>query len=128
MRLLALLMLLVSTALAQTTPRAIASWDAVTTNSSGAPISGVTYNLYRGSQSNGSDLAKIAGPLSALTFTDTTISASTQYYYAVSAITTGGIEGAKSSVTGFKFSDLVPGTPPNLRIAMVHGQPLILTN
>lgn len=52
---------------------------------------GVTYNLYRGTATGGeSTLPLNATPISALTYTDSTVQLGQSYYYAVKAVGSGG--------------------------------------
>jgi hypothetical protein len=64
-----------------------------------SPSSGVTgYNVYR-STVNGSGYAKItSSPVSGLTYTDSTVAASTTYYYVVTSVDGSGDESGYSEV------------------------------
>ena len=100
-----------ASALTQTAPRAIVSWNAVTTDMGGNPITGVTYNVYRGIQSTGSDLVKLnSSPITLLTYTDTTVTATGVYYFSASAVTSTGLEGNKAAPVRFSFADVQPAT------------------
>jgi len=103
-------MLLIGSAFAQTTPKATASWNAITTSTNGTPVTGVTYNVYRSVNADGSAATKLnASAITALTYVDTTLAGTTTYYYQVSGVSTDGVEGAKSVIVRFNFSDKIPG-------------------
>jgi fibronectin type 3 domain-containing protein len=60
--------------------------------------SGLTgFNIYRSTQSGGSYSKLTSSPVSAMTYTDSTVSASTSYYYMVTAVNTSGTESADST-------------------------------
>ena len=112
------LLWLVGSAFPQTAPRAILTWDAVTKDVSGNTITGVTYNVYRGIQSSGSDLVKLNGSsITVLTYTDNTITATGVYYFSASAVSSTGVEGAKViPPIRFSFADIQPATVTGLGV------------
>ena len=62
-------------------------------------MAGVTYNVYRGLRSDGSDGVKLnAAPVMATSYLDTDIEPATTFYYAVTGISREGTEGNKSLV------------------------------
>lgn len=94
------------------------AWLAVTTNVNGTPITGVTYNAYRsGSTPTGTqDLAtrvKVnSSPISALIYTDTVpLDTAKVYFYDVTAVSSAGIEGGKSSTAKVDPKDYLPNAP-----------------
>ena len=116
--LLSLLLLYIPVTGAQTAPRAIASWSAITNYADGTLIptgTVVTYNLYRGLLADGSDQAAIKTGIAATTYTDTTVTATTVYYFSVSG-TANSVEGARSAVVKFTFASVTPGVPPNVTV------------
>ena len=81
-----LLVLSVFSAFAQVSFNATASWDAVTTSVSGAPLTGVTYNLYRATASDGTGEVKLnSSPITSTTYVDTSGNVNNTYYYRLSA-------------------------------------------
>lgn len=105
-----LVVLLAMPTWAQAAPIATASWNAITTSVNGTPVTGVTYNVYRSINADGSAAIKLnATAITALTFVDTTLAATTTYYYQVAGVNTDGQEGAKSVIVRFNFSDKIPG-------------------
>ncbi|HKV47562.1 MAG TPA: choice-of-anchor D domain-containing protein [Candidatus Acidoferrales bacterium] len=65
----------------------VLTWDA-------SPTSGVTYNVFRGTASGVEGTTPInTSPLSALTFTDASVTPGTGYYYTVEAVDSGGSSG-----------------------------------
>lgn len=77
------------------------AWGASTDNTGGSGVA--SYKIYRG----GSLLKTIAAPT--LTYTDTNLTAATNYNYQVSAVDVAGNESAKNAVMSITTN---PGTPP----------------
>jgi fibronectin type 3 domain-containing protein len=114
---LAMLFAFSSIGFSQTAPKATVTWNAVTTSTNGTTITGVTYNVYRGVQANGSDGVKLNGsPITVLTYVDNTIDSTTVYYYAVSALSSTAVEGTKSVPVRFTFGDIQPATPGGVSV------------
>ena len=104
-----LAVLLAVPVLAQAAPQATATWNAVTTSITGQPVTGVTYNIYRSLNADGSVATKLNGsPIALTTYVDTTLLGTTTYYFQVSGVNTDGVEGAKSVIVRFNFSDKIP--------------------
>lgn len=92
--------------------QATLTWNAVTTTVSGQPVTGVTYNAYRSINADGSAATKLnTTTIAVVTFVDTTLAATTTYYYQVAGVNTDGVEGAKSLIVRFNFSDKIPVAP-----------------
>ncbi len=67
------------------------AWDAASPAPSG-------YNVYRGTQSGGPYSTKLnATPISALTFTDNTVSSGATYFYIVTSVAADGTESSFSN-------------------------------
>lgn len=115
-------MMLLLTAVAEIAQGATLSvklaWLAVTTNVNGTPITGVTYNAYRsgstpaGTQDLATRVKVNSSPISALIYTDTVpLDATKVYFYDVTAVSSAGIEGGKSSTVKVDSKDYLPNAP-----------------
>jgi len=114
---LALVVLLLVPGYAQSAPQATATWNAVTTSVTGQPVTGVTYNIYRSLNADGSVATKLNGSLIALTtYVDTTLLGTTTYYFQVAGVNSDGVEGAKSAIVRFNFSDKIPTSPAGFTV------------
>jgi len=97
--------------------QATATWSAVVTNVNGGAITGVSYNIYRGPNADGSAATKLnTTALAAVTYVDTSVGATTTYYFYVTAVSSTGTEGPKSTVVRFNASDSVPAAPTNFTV------------
>lgn len=91
------------------------TWDPVTQSTNGTPLTGVTYNVWRGTKPDGTDLVKInAAAVSPNSYADSTVTLTGVYYFAVSAVS-GVQESGKSTLVRFCAADVVPATPQNLK-------------
>ncbi len=93
----------------------VLSWMAPTHLSDGNPIPPgelVTYNIYRGNRSDGSDLILLnVSPITALTYIDATAALDRVYYYVARAVRTSiGVESAKSNTA---VADSHPTSSPS---------------
>jgi len=107
-----------SSARAATTLTAKLSWTPVTTNLNGAAITGVTYNVYRsaakadGTQDLATRAKLNAAAISAATYSDSApLDVTKTYFYDVTAVSSGGVEGAQSNTVKLDPKDSVPNAP-----------------
>ncbi len=90
---------------------AVVAWDAPTGTITG-------YNIYR-STTSGVFTAKLnAAPITALTYTDTTVVAGTTYFYVVRAVNGTG-ESPNSNQITVVVPVALPAAPTNLRLISV---------
>jgi len=81
------------------------------TSTGGSPITG--YNVYRGIAPGAEVSTPIASNVTALTFTDNTVSNGTTYYYKVAAVNAVGVSPMSNEVTAAPAAT-VPGAPTGL--------------
>lgn len=98
--------LLIQVAQAQTR-LAVLTWTAVTTDTDGNALTGVTYSVYQGPKTTGKQ--KVATLLTSLTYTAVALPVG-ETCWRVSA-TANGIEGAASAEVCKTFSPSAPGVP-----------------
>jgi hypothetical protein len=87
------------------------SWTAVTMDVNGNPITGVAYNLYRGTSSGAEGATPYITGITATTYTDTNGVAATTYFYQVTTTATGKGESVKSAEVSAAFP-LIQALPP----------------
>lgn len=99
------------------------AWLAVATNVNGTPITGVTYNAYRsGAKADGTQdlLTRVkvnAAAIPAITYTDSVPFDTTKvYFYDVTAVTSTGIEGGKSTTAKVDPKDYLPNAPGGMTL------------
>ena len=94
------------------------TWQAPTTLVDGSPVpvgETLTYNIYRGTRSDGADAAIInTSPINALTYVDGTVQAGKIYYYTATAVRLLESESRKSNVA---LLNLLNTNPPTNLVA-----------
>lgn len=94
---------------------ALCSWDAVTESVGGTPLTGVTYNVHRGTKADGSDSSKLnASPIAELTYRDGTITSGVFYFF-VTAVYQGR-ESGPSPLVRFSLEEITPLAPANFTV------------
>jgi fibronectin type 3 domain-containing protein len=91
------------------------TWTAATVPNGGAPVT--SYNVYRGTTSGSETLLASAGNV--LTYTDSAVTAGTQYFYEVTAFNSAG-ESAKSNEISGTIPNPVAPNPPVLNSVTVQ--------
>jgi hypothetical protein len=114
-------------------PSVTCAWNAPTTYSGGAPVPPwlvPSYNIYRGSKSDGSDAVQInVAPISSPTYVDTSIASDQVYYYAVTAFDPStGTEGARSSFLRFATSSDEAISSPGNSDQAIQFVPIVLAS
>lgn len=95
------------------------TWNAVTTDANGQPVTGVTYNTYRSLNADMSAKARLnQAPIPGTLYDDTAAPLSTVYYQ-VHAVSSVGIEGLGSNIVS--ITPTGPPVPPSTTPTQVTG-------
>jgi hypothetical protein len=85
------------------------TWDAVIESTCGIPMTGITYNVYRGARRDGSDATRVnRRRIEQCRYFDIDVEPDAVCYYFVTAVSAAGVEGIRSRpLSDLRAPDLI---------------------